>query len=454
LAGSGAGLRRVSPTGGGISLLTKIDPAAMETGHGYPQFLPDGDRFLYFVASDDPSVQGMYSSTLTDPTHRKLLLRTAAKAVYVPARGLSPPYLLWLQDQTLLAQRFNPTSLTLEGAPLSVAEDVGLNPNPNQRIRAAYWASNSGLLVYFAAPALLKRPLEWIARNGMKLGPAAPEDTVASVAISPPGDRVALTRTEVVAGIANTDVWILETTRPAMPRLTFDPASDRLPAWSPDGKFIAFSSARAGSPQIFLKSVSGGGAEERLTDGPTPKLALEWSRDGKYILYRETNPETQRDLMAIPVDGERKPFPVVNTPFNESTGALSPDGRWVAYSSNESGVYRLYVQAFPGVAGAPSGHWQISTGSAYEVKWPGDGSQIYYQTLEGRMMAAIVQTGPQGVRIEDTRELFTADVRSGGLHEFDVTSDGKRFLLILNPATQNDAQRLTVVSDWQLLVRK
>jgi Tol biopolymer transport system component len=454
LFGSAAGLQRVSASGGGATLLTKTDPSRKETGHGYPQFLTDGNRFLYFIASSDPNLQGVYVGSLGDPTHRQQIIRTAAKAVFVPGRGTIPHYLLWMQDQTLLAQRFDPAALKLEGDPVSVAEEVGLNPNPALNIRAAFWASDAGLLIYFAAPALRKRATVWMSKDGKQLGTAAPEDTFNRIAIAPNGERVALVRTEMQGGKANADIWVREFARNVMPRLTFDPSADDFPAWSPNGKQIAFSASHDGGVlQIYRKETSGAGKEERLTEGPNPKILLDWSKDGKYLLYREQDPMTGRDLMALPLDGDRKPIVVVKTQFQESTGAISPDGRWVAYASNDSGMNRLYVQAFPGIAGAPAGHWQVSTGSAYDVKWPRDG-EIYYQSQDGKVMAVAVQTGPQGVRADTPRELFSVDFQSGGLHEFDVTPDGQRFLLIVNPRTDASAERLTIVSNWKATLRK
>jgi serine/threonine protein kinase/Tol biopolymer transport system component len=447
LFGSSQGLWRVSAAGGGAALLIKTEPAQKETGLGYPQFLPDGRRFLYFVAGTDPSVQGVYGSSLDDLSRRQLIVRTAAKGVYVPGRGTAPDYLLWMQEQTLRAQRFDPDALRLAGDPISVAEDIGLNPSNN--MRAAFWASDSGLLIYFAAPTLRRRPVVWISREGKQLGVAAPEDTYSRIALAPDGQRLAVTKIDA----RNRDVWVREFARPVMPRLTYSADPDDIPVWSPDSTQIAFSSSRDdGVMQIYRKDASGAGQEERLTDGPNSKLALDWSRDGKYILYRELNPETGRDLMALPLDGDRKPIAVVKTQYNESTGAFSPDGKWVAYASNDSAPTQLYVQAFPGAAGAPAGRWQISTDGAYEVKWRGN--ELYYQTQDGRVMAAAVQASPQGIRAETPRDLFKAPFQAGGLHEFDVSADGQRFLLILNPNTEGNTDRLTVVLNWQATLLK
>jgi len=288
-------------------------------------------------------------------------------------------------------------------------------------------------------------------RDG-KTEEAAPPDAVRNIALAPDGSRMALERTE--AGMPNWDIWVREFRTGITTRLTFDPAEDITPVWSPDGKNIAFSSNREGGVyQIYRKSASGAGTEERLTEGGNSKRVLDWSRDGKYLVYREDNPQTGRDLMAIPLEGDRKPFAVVKTQFAENTVALSPDGRWVAYASNDSGASVIYVQAFPG-SGGPGGRWQVSNGPGYAVKWRGDGKELYYETQDntGRVMAVSIQAGPQGIRAEPPHSLFTAEFSDGTLHEFDVTSDGQRFLIVLRSAESR--RPLTVVSNWQASLRK
>src|SRR5262249_37621964 len=161
-------------------------------------------------------------------------------------------------------------------------------------------------------------------------------------------------------------------------RLTFNGGFDGLAVWSHDGKWIAYSSERAdGIRQIYRKDATGAGQEELLTSGPTAKFLMDWSKDGRFILYREQNPGTGRDLMAIPVDGERKPFPVVQTQFQEMSGSISFDGKWVAYLANDTGRNEVYIQAFPGAKDAPGGRWQVSRDGAQEVRWRNDGKEVY-----------------------------------------------------------------------------
>jgi serine/threonine protein kinase len=448
LFGSGEGLMRVSASGGGATAVTKVNAARKETGHGYPQLLPDGDRFIFFIASSDTDVQGVYSSSLSRPEQHQQILRTAAKAVFVPGAGRYPDYLLWMQEQTLLAQEFDPKALMLKGDPISIAEGIG--QNPNTPIRAAYWASDAGLLIYFNIPLQRKRPLSWITKGGA-FSEAVPEDTFQRVALSPTDDRIALTRIDPATQPPNTDIWVRELKRGLMTRFTFDAMVDDYPVWSPDGKQIAFSSNRAGGVlQVFRKDVSGAGIEEQLTESPNGKTVLDWSHDGKYILYREQNPKTARDLMMIPVEGERKPVVVANTEFLENTGTFSPDDRWIAYASNDAGNNQIFVKAVPG-RGGPAGKWQISSALAYDVRWRGN--VIYYQTQDNKVMAVTVQTSAAGVRAESPRQLFTAEFQRGALREFDVTSDGERFLLIINKQ-QVENEHLTIVSNWQSAIRK
>jgi Tol biopolymer transport system component len=454
LFGSALGLRRVSASGGGATLLTKV--AVGEIGHGYPQFLPDGRRFLYFVASSNPDVQGVYAGSLADPGKREQVLRTAAKAVYVPSRADYPGYLLWMQDETLLAQRFDPESLQRSGDPISVAENIGLNPGVP--MRAAFWVSDSGLLIHFAVPAGLKRPIVWVTRDGKQIGETVLEDDVSSPELSPDGRHIAMARRVVQGGTrANTDIWLWDFSRKTMTRLTFDEAEDADPVWSPDGRWVAWGSGRDnGVRQIYRKEASGAGQDERLTEGRNSKRLFDWSRDGRYLLYGELTPDRSWDLLALPLEGDRKPIALLQTPFVTNVARFSPDGHWIAYKSNDTGRDEVYVMAFPG-AGAttqPSGKWQVSNSGASDMLWRDDGRELYFETPDGRVMAVGIQAGPLGVQADTPRALFSAALETRTLHSLGATRDGERFLLVLNAPATSGASRLNVISNWQASLRR
>jgi serine/threonine protein kinase len=456
LFGSNQGLRRVSASGGESTLLTRTDSGQKEAGHGFPQFLPDGKRFLYFVQSTDAEVQGVYVSSLDAPERRQRIMRTASKAFYAPPRAGYGGYLLWLQDQTLLAQRFEADEMRLLGEPVAIAEDIAFGQiGP---VRAAYWVSDAGVLVYFGGAALEQRRIMWMSREGRPLGEAVPADRFGSLALSPDNQQVAFERTvrDTRGATAKQDVWLWAFDAKRMTKLTFDTQRDLYPVWSPDSRRIAFVSDRVdGIPQIYRKEASGGD-DERLTDGPNGKITMDWSRDGRYLLYREVSRQTGMDLWALPLEGPTalKPFPVLNDRFNEGGGRFSPDGKWLAYNSNETGVFQIYVRAFPPTASRSSEKWQISQTGGLDVRWRGDGRELYWVTQDGQILAADIETRSGRVQSGTPHELFTAPIYVATSGSFDVTPDGQRFLLLLFASQAEGSIRLNVVSNWQVSLSK
>ena len=449
LFGSNAGLRRVSASGGESALVTKSDPARKESGHGFPQFLPDGKHFIYFVQSTDAEVRGVYASSLDAPDRRERILRTASKAFYAPPRGGYSGYLLWLQEQTLLAQRFDAGRLRLDGEPVAIAENIAIGQlGP---VRAAYWISDAGILVYFGGAQLDQRRIVWMGRDGRPLGDPVPSDRFGSLALSPDGQRVAFERTVQEAGGAagKQDVWMWTFDQKLMTKLTFDNQRDMYPIWSPDGRRIVYVSDRVDSmTQIYRKDASGAGQEERLTDSPNRKITMDWSRDGRYVLYRQMSEKTGMDLWALPLDGA-KPFALAESQFNEGGGRFSPDGKWLAYNSNETGTSQIYVQAFPPSPAGARSKWQISQNGGQEMRWRGDGRELFWNTSDGRMWAADIETSARGVQSGTPRELFAAPIYTATAGSFDVTPDGQRFLLLLFASQGEGSIRLNVVSNWQ-----
>jgi eukaryotic-like serine/threonine-protein kinase len=216
--------------------------------------------------------------------------------------------------------------------------------------------------------------------------------------------------------------------------------------WSPDGRQIAFSNDRTGTWQIYVKDVGGTGQEQLLTDGPNAKSAKDWSRDGRYILYEEQDPKNGADIRALLLDGDHKPIPVLQTPFNEAQPQFSPDGKWIAYQSDESGANQIYVQSFP-----PSGgKWQISTSGGTSPRWRGDGKELYYYN-SGALWAAGIRAVGGRLDADAPKEMFPITFVNGPSYFYDVTRDGQRVLEIQPPDTLNSQQTnpLTVVTNWQ-----
>jgi Tol biopolymer transport system component len=229
--------------------------------------------------------------------------------------------------------------------------------------------------------------------------------------------------------------------------LTFNPKTNQSPAWSPDGRQIAFSSDRSGSSQIYRKDSAGAGQEERLTNTPQLKYVNDWSRDGRYLLYMQADVARSFDFLALPLEGDRKPVTVFSSPSTQADGRFSPNGKWIAYQSDESGKNEVYVQTFPGAPSAPKGKWQVSVRGGTSPVWRGDGKELFF--LAGnKMMAAGVRETASGLEIDTPRELFSTTATPNPYTPYDVTADGQRFL-VQEPAAGGNDNPLTVIVNWQ-----
>ena len=347
LFGGSQGRRRVHTSGGAVEVVTSADRSRGEIGHGFPQFLPDRERFLYFIASNDANVQGVYAGSVSEPARRQQLIRTPARVAFAPPRRDHPAYLLWIRDRALVAQPFDPDSLQFRGDALAVTNDINVHIYNS---RPAFFVSDAGVLAYFAGGTFAKRPLVWMRRGGKQPEAAAPDDAYWNLDLAPADDRIAVGRWEFdgKTGQPNLDVGIRESAGGSLWRVTTLPGRDGSPVWSPDGAEIAYASAREdGVAQIYRrKAAAGDGNEARLTDGPHYKIAVDWSADGKYIVFEERN-----DLMVLPLDGDRRAVPIAQTRFVEKAGTISPNGRWFAFVADYSGRPNVYVKPFkPGTA--------------------------------------------------------------------------------------------------------
>lgn len=426
-------LSRVSASGGEPSPVTTLDPSRQENSHRFPQFLPDGRHFLYFARSPQPENSAIYVGSLGQP-QAKRIISANTNVAYAP-----PGYLLFPREGTLMAQAFDVASLELTGAPFRVAEQVGFFGRNNE---AYFSVSDTEVLVY-QSRGTVKTQFVWFDRNGQQRGSPGPPGEYLSPALSPDEKRVAFDRVDPQTG--TTDIWLLDLTRGISSRFTFDPAQDAIPIWSPDGSRIVFSSNRDGDFNLYQKLSSGAGSEEAILKSGDRRFPSDWSLDGRFILYYQNSPNTQWDLWVLPLFGDRQPIPFIQTKFSELRGVFSPDARWIAYQSNESGSYQVYVQSFP-----PSGgKWQISSDGGDWPRWRRDGKELFYLTANGRLMAVEVKTNASAFEFSVPKPLFETHTTTG----YAVTADGQRFLLD-TPVEESASAPITVVLNWAAEVKR
>jgi dipeptidyl aminopeptidase/acylaminoacyl peptidase len=362
-------------------------------------------------------------------------------AAYAP-----PGYLLFQRQETVLAQAFQAKSLALAGEPAIVAEHVFV---PSIDGSAAFSVSRNGTLA-FRSGGRESTQLVWFDRNGKQISSVNAAGSYRDPALSPDGRRIAVNQLD--PELNTWELWLLDLTRGAASRLTFDPGNDYLPVWSPDGTRIVFASDRGASGlyQLYTKLASGAGSEELLLESSSSKSPMDWSSDGRFIVYEEYGPKTRRDLWVLPLSGNRKPVPFLQTAADEFQGQFSPDGRWIAYGSDESGAFEIYVQPFPAIGGK----WQISTGGGTQPRWRRDGKGLFY-LADSRIMAVEVKTASSTFEAGIPRPLFP--VRLGccigmGTDEFVPAADGQRFLVV-NRLDHGESQPLTVVLNWMSELR-
>ena len=437
-------LKRVPASGGEPSVVTTLK-GPQETAHVYPFFLPDGRHFLFWAVGAASSDSSIDVASL-DSKERVPVLKAASNLAYVPSG-----HLLFHRNGTLMAQPFDAKHFSVSGEPVRVADGLAVN----QAISLADFAvSNTGVLAYRTGTAGAQSRLTWYDRAGKPLGPVGTPAEYRGIALSPDGKRIAVHQHQQPAG---GDIWVLDQDRGTFTRLTFNASHNFVPTWSRDGGMIAFASDRDGGIfNIYQKSSSGAGDDELVLKTPNAKFPEDWAPDGQSMLYAEVNPGKQVDAMVLPLSGERKPRPFVNTEFVEGLSNFSPDGRWIAYSSNESGRFEVYVQPYP----QRTGKWQISTQGGSYARWARSGKELFYLTDEGAVMGADVRADGQAFSAGTPRMLFKTnamfgDHAAGGFElPYDVTADGQRFILNERLTPANQGAPLTVVLNWTAGLKK
>ena len=425
-------LMRVSESGGAPRSVTQFDPDLKEDSHRHPRFLPDGRHFLYLARVNGGSPDNGVMVSSIDGGPSKLLVRSPAAAEY--ASG----HLLFMRDGTLMAQPFDPSRLELSGEAFPLAEDLNLVA-PATAL-AVFSASADGILVYQTGGSGAARKLVWRDRSGRVTGTLGDEATFWDVALSPGGDQAAV---NVSGPAGSADLWLYDIARGVGTRLTFDPHDEWGLAWSPNAKTIAFASDREGHYDLYTIAVGGTQPEQLLYKSDTTKVPDCISPDGRLLMYSEQSRETGWDLWLLPLEGEHTPRPFINTPFDQPMAAFSPDSRWVAYGSNESGAMEVYVVPFPG----PGRKWQISTQGGSWPQWRSDGREIFYRGPTGTIFATSIEAGGDTLTIGMPESLFLLATPQSSNQRYFPKPDGSGFLSI-EPVDAQVRSPLTVVMNW------
>jgi eukaryotic-like serine/threonine-protein kinase len=437
------GLYRVPASGGIATRISTPDPTRGESTNRWPEFLPDGKHFLYFGGDVSGSIAESAASNAIfvgalGSNQKTFVTKGTGNASYV-----APGYLLYYRDKTLFAQPFDADELKVSGDPVALLTDVAYTP----RISHTAFSAAEGVLVAQRGSGVSVSQLVWYDRKGNAVGSVGERENVVNVTLAPDGKTLALDRTDEAT--QNSDVWTYDLQRNSLNRLTFDPSVDAAPVFSPDGKQILFASSRDHLFKVYLKNTDGTQQEKLLpVNGPDryDRYPSDWSRDGRYILYTYGT-----DLwVAESPDWRTRPF--VQGHGAVKNAQFSPDERWVAYASSESGRWEVYVTSFPDARGK----WQVSTAGGTQPRWRGDSKELFYLAADGKIMSVSVAGGPTfdaGTSVA----LFQANPRvlvaTSDRVSYDVSKDGQRFLI--NTQQRNsDAQPMTVVLDWQALPKK
>ena len=418
---------RVPARGGTPQPVTTLDTSRGEVGHWRPKFLPDGKHFLFLIRSSQPQNGGMAVGSLDSRDVVRL------PGIETAAEWSPPGVLLFIRGRTLMAQHFDMSRLRLSGDPTPVAQDIDYS---QAFAAAAFSASPNGVLVYQQGGRAIRR-LVWFDRSGKELGLLTePGEYVQHPHISRDGRRVAMTRMDPQSRSA--DIWIFDVARGVGSRLTFDPSIEEHPVWSPDGSSIIFGSNRDGVGDVYRKNLAAGGVDELLWKSEYWKRPQDWSWDGGFVLCEVQSPRTRVDIWLLPLTGDKKPVPLVATPFSEGEARFSPDGKWFVYVSNESGRDEIYVQPLP-----PTGaKWQVSNSGGDAPRWSGDGKEIYYCAPDYTRKTVAVRTAP-AFEAGIPEDLF----RTPNSWASDASPDGRRFLINLAVA-ETPPSPATVVLHW------
>ena len=420
---SGSTIYGVSAAGGEPTAITQLDKSRQESFHQAPCFLPDGQHFLLKVWTQQAGEPAIHVGSL-DSNETKFLVKVASHSHVAYA---SPGYLLFVRDDVLLAQPFDENRLQMSGEAFPIAEQMGNG--------SFFSVSENGVLVY--QPRGLDNQLVWRDRSGKPMGTLGEPGGYVHLALSPSEKRAAVAKKE---GSAKADIWLIELSTGIFSRFTFDPHNDANPNWSPDGRSLTFRSNRNGPPGLFQKSV-GSSELGLLFESEAGNYPKAWSREGHILFLSVT--DKGPSLYALPVGDKQKEEPIL---LLEDSGGkddlqLSPDEKWIAYHSSRSGQREVYIAAFPDF----SNERQVSRAGGVQARWRGDGKELFFLQLDGRLMSVGVKLGDI-IETGIPRVLFEASAKLFPNHQYCVSGDGQRFLFI--EQAKEATEPIYVVLNW------
>jgi eukaryotic-like serine/threonine-protein kinase len=450
LVGSPQGVFRTSQAGGSLEPVTKSEQAGQ--AHAFPHFLPDGKHFVYVRTTS--ATAGTVHLTSLDGSINQPLVEGVSRAQYVPpAAPGEPGHLLYVREATLMAHPLD-SDFTLAGDAFPVAEQV---ESTFSGLVAFFSGSPNGALAYRTGTSSGGRNLTWFDREGKSLGTIGPTGNYTDVALSRAGDRVAVAFVDT--RLITPDIWLMDAKRGVPSRFTTSPGIEVAPVWSPDDRRLAFSSGETAGGKLggVIRDLSTSAADNQVLKAGRIR---DLSSDGRYLLYDDRSGTGRFQMSVVPVDGNRVPIPYSVDRFSIAQGQFAPvaDGgsgppKWIAYVSDEAGDNEIYVQAFP-----PTGRGiRISSGGGLQPRWRRDGKELFYIAPGGSVMTTDVTLAPD-FKNQPPRELFKVPITSGGPRAFafhyDVTPDGKRFLVITTPQAEPASSPITVVLNWQAGLKK
>jgi serine/threonine protein kinase len=420
----GSPLVRVSASGGGATAATTLDAAAGEAQHWYPFFLPDGRHFLYFAVGTksggftDP--RGVFVGSLDANEPAKLLLDQGSNAKYAQGR------LFFLRGSTLMSQPFDVDRLELTGTPSTIAENIQLSGNSTTGAAGAFSVSQTGVLAYQAGSRQIRSQLTWFDRTGRRGATIGDAADLADVALSPDGARVAVSVLDDQRQTRN--LWVYDLARGVGTPFTTDPDDEFAPAWSPDGSRIVYSGRRKGSIDIYEKSSTGTGDERLLFADSLGKFQASWSADGVLAYVAGGGAIGRSDIYTLLLKGERQATPFLDSTMIETQPQFSPDGKWVAYTTRDSGQFEIYVTPFP----SKDHRIRVSPAGGSWARWRRDGRELFYVAPDGTLTVAALDAQRSDLHVGAVRPLFNLHARPQARldsYPYDVTADGQRILV-------------------------